>query len=64
MKRVVGLPGDLVQVRDGVVFVNGQPMQRQPVEGTYRDRAGASQVFQETAANGALYLTLDRYRSP
>lgn len=68
VKRLVGLPGDRVQVKDGIVYVNGQPLPRQPVEGamgqnSWRDRTGASQVFQETAANGAAYLTLDRYRS-
>ena len=26
IKRVIGVPGDLVEVRDGVVYVNGQPL--------------------------------------
>lgn len=64
VKRLIGLPGDRVQIVGGIVHVNGQPWPRQPVEGDYKDRTGASQVFQETAANGARYLTLDRYHSP
>ena len=64
VKRLIGLPGDRVQVRGGIVHVNGEPLPRQPVEGDYQDRNGASLLFQETAPNGAHYLTLDRYRSP
>ena len=36
VKRIVGLPGDTVLIRDGVVFVNGQPFQPAP---TLRDWA-------------------------
>lgn len=28
IKRVIGLPGDSVQVRDGVVYINGKPLKR------------------------------------
>jgi len=30
IKRVIGLPGDTVAVRDGVVILNGKPIPRQP----------------------------------
>lgn len=30
IKRVVGLPGDRVQYKDKVVYINGQPMKQQP----------------------------------
>ena len=47
IKRVVGLPGDRVQVKDGAVFVNGQPIARTP--------AG------ETQDPGDAYITVKRY---
>ena len=31
IKRIVGLPGDHIQVRAGVLYVNGQPAARRPV---------------------------------
>jgi signal peptidase I len=39
VKRVIGVGGDLVEVRDNVPFVNGQPIERRGVEGAceYQD---------------------------
>ena len=31
MKRVIGLPGDTVEVRQGVVILNGRPLPRQRI---------------------------------
>jgi signal peptidase I len=32
IKRVIGLPGDKIQMRDGILHINGQPVQRQRIE--------------------------------
>jgi signal peptidase I len=39
IKRVVGLPGDEVEVRDGTLYVNGQPQQEPYVNGDLPDRS-------------------------
>ncbi|HEX8840731.1 MAG TPA: signal peptidase I [Sphingomicrobium sp.] len=31
IKRVIGLPGDLIAMRDGTLFINGQPVKREPL---------------------------------
>lgn len=38
IKRVIGVPGDLVQVDNGTVLVNNQPIQEDYVPEEYRDR--------------------------
>lgn len=48
IKRVVGVPGDTVQVLDGILRINGRPVERQllgaadPLEGTVVSRPGAT----------------------
>ena len=37
VKRVIGLPGEEVTERNGVVFVNGKRLENQYVSGTWRD---------------------------
>ncbi len=39
IKRVVGLPGETVQVKDGKVYINGQPMEESVQSGGYLDQA-------------------------
>ena len=53
MKRVVGLPGDRVQLRDGTLYLNDKPMQREPQDKAYR----------ETLPNGRSYMILETPRS-
>ncbi|OLP43744.1 signal peptidase I [Rhizobium oryziradicis] len=63
IKRLVGLPGDHIQVTDGVLFINGKPVPKVP-DGTfnsdYRNDPGhAIPVFRETLDDGRTYDTLD-----
>ena len=64
VKRVVGLPGDRVQMIRGVLFINGAPVQREDLgEQSFNDAYGApfnARVYRETLPNGVSYLTLDR----
>ena len=59
VKRVIGLPGDKVQVKAGVVFVNGRPLPRTPVGVTFDHDAPARPVMQarERQPSGRSYLT-------
>jgi signal peptidase I len=63
IKRIVGLPGDRLQVRDGILYVNGEPATRVRLE-NFRDDDGTSNGemtrFRETLpGGGASYTVLD-----
>jgi signal peptidase I len=62
IKRVIGLPGDRIQMIDGVLNINGQPVKRERIEDFASDEDGAPQQirrYRETLPNGVTYTTLD-----
>jgi signal peptidase I len=63
IKRVVGLPGDRVQMKAGVLYINGRPMSREQVfagdGGCESGAATAAKRWRERLPNGASYETLD-----
>jgi signal peptidase I len=64
IKRVIGLPGDEIQVRGGVVFINGKEVPRAK-SGFFETREDSGpvvkiQVYEETLPNGVKYKVLDR----
>lgn len=63
IKRIVGVPGDRIQMIDGVFHLNGEAVPRQRVEDfSYVDRDGnyvRVAQYRETLPDGTSYLTLD-----
>ena len=59
IKRVVGLPGDEVRLRDGVVYLNGRSLEQRPAAAPSGREDGARQ-FTEVLPEGRAYPTLDR----
>ena len=60
IKRLIGMPGDKVQVKAGVVFINGKPMDRQRIDPGFTDMDGTLvQVdrYKETNPEGRSYTT-------
>ena len=51
IKRVIGLPGDTVQVRDGQLYVNGKEVPRQPIGDYVTDDEGIHMVLREYREN-------------
>ena len=60
VKRVVGLPGDRIQMKDGVLIINGVPVKRERVE-DFVDDEGTEPVrrWRETLPDGISYFALD-----
>jgi signal peptidase I len=63
IKRVVGLPGDRIQMIDGVLHINGEPVERERVGQIDNPDITEVQrpvdVWRETLPNGVSYDTLD-----
>jgi signal peptidase I len=63
IKRVIGLPGDKIQVLDGQVYINGKPVKREPgqpwVDVEEGVRAQPVRRWKETLPNGKTFYTLD-----
>jgi signal peptidase I len=64
IKRVVGLPGDRIQMINGLLHINGEPVKRQRIEDIVEtNELGRSETikrWQETLPNGVTYVTLER----
>jgi signal peptidase I len=62
IKRLIGMPGDRIQMKGGVVWLNGKPLPRTPLTPvTEQTPYGVRPVerFRETMPSGKTYITYD-----
>ncbi|WP_127089779.1 signal peptidase I [Aquabacter cavernae] len=63
IKRVVGMPGDRIQMIEGVLQINGVPVKRERLSDVMQDDGTGRMVpvkrYKETLPNGVSYETLD-----
>src|SRR5262249_6113924 len=60
VKRIVGLPDDRIQMKDGILIINGIPVKRERVEDFIGEEGGhAIRRWRETLPNGVSYFALD-----
>ena len=65
IKRVIGMPGDRIQVIDGVLHINGEAVQREYARrtSTFENEHGFVEhipTYRETLPNGVSYITFDK----
>lgn len=64
VKRLIGMPGDVIQMKRGILHINGEPVEREFVRLTpFEDAPGViSEIptYRETLPNGVSYITFDR----
>jgi signal peptidase I len=63
IKRVIGLPGDRIQMKEGLLYINDKQVPRVPA-GSVKEDVGEGYIrdvarFRETLPNGKSYLTDD-----
>ena len=60
IKRVIGLPGDRIQMIGGLLHIDGEPVKRESISAFSDDESGhAIRRWRETLPNGVSYETLD-----
>ncbi len=59
VKRIVGLPGDRIEVRHDVVYINGEPVEARPLPEDFRDDTGRTLHQNEVTLGDHTFLTLD-----
>jgi signal peptidase I len=64
VKRVVGLPGERIQMKGGVLYINDVPVKREPIADFVGTACGTNAAvsvkrWRETLPNGRSYETLD-----
>ncbi len=75
IKRLIGLPGDEIQMLEGVLYINGKAVKRTRIEdfiNTYgdgvEDNSPRVQLkipqYRETLPNGVSYITHDKWPAP
>ncbi|HJK87091.1 MAG TPA: signal peptidase I [Candidatus Megaira endosymbiont of Nemacystus decipiens] len=56
IKRLIGMPGDKIQIIDNVIYINDKPIKRS-YEGSFLDKNGNKfHKYKETLPNGASYF--------
>jgi signal peptidase I len=64
VKRIVGLPGDRVEYREGVLYVNDQRIPWQDTGRTFDDEGGREYKVEDEALPGCQHEVLDHPRMP
>ncbi|EJB03137.1 signal peptidase I [Rhizobium sp. BK619] len=59
VKRVVGLPGDRIQMKSGILYLNGSAVEREPV-GDLTYQSVTVHAFKETLPSGRSYTIVEQ----
>ena len=62
IKRIIGLPGDRIQMKNGILYINDEPVKRQQISPYFYDENGRTSTYIhyiETLPNGYQHDTIE-----
>lgn len=64
VKRIVGLPGDRIELRDDIVYVNGEPVEQTPLPDDFVDDHGRTLHRNQVTMGDHTFVVLDDPDAP
>jgi signal peptidase I len=64
VKRIIGLPGDEIDFRNGKYYVNGEPIESKPLARVFEDPKGMLLDMSEVSLDSHSFITLDDPYNP
>lgn len=66
IKRLIGLPGDRIQMRDGVLYINGEAVKKNYIENVLENEdnpLSEAKEYREVLDNGKEVIVLDKFEN-
>jgi len=61
IKRIIGLPGDRIQVKSGILHINGEPVQRKRAEDYVTESGSVVRQYIEVLPNGREHRIIEAF---
>ena len=60
VKRIIGLPNEIIEIKEGVILLDGEPLQADPIRITYKNPSSVNLERLKIPPDGDFYIGDDR----